>query len=294
MDYIHTELIEKNKVWKLYKVNLSQLGGPIIRSFYAGTNSDILQNHHLAFKFSVTDVYFKVFPATKHLTVRYIFKEIYEDGAVRVEDLDSSFDYDQHWKQKFFDSTEFDICWSEVTRLIYANLANCNYKSSYKTNCIADYEKRFGKILMEKLTAEHNTVVVVNYSYSMDLDMVTTIEIVPMSVPKYLNYYKEQLTNGKADYTAAQLDIYEKFLLQEFSYAAAIMQDNNKFDLVSDFKPVLTIQSFEFFVYQMKYVRAHAEDFNASKELIQKFDKTIVDLTKTQYGADVFDLKQDK
>lgn len=93
MDYIHTELIEKNRVWKLYKVNLSQLGGPILRSFYAGTNSDILQNHHLAYKFSVTDVYFKVFPSTKHLTVRYIFKEIYEDGAVRVDDLESCFDY---------------------------------------------------------------------------------------------------------------------------------------------------------------------------------------------------------
>ena len=292
MDYIHTELIEKNRVWKLYKANLSQLGGPIVRSFYAGTNSDILQNHHLAYKFSVTDVYFKVFPATKHLTVRYIFKEIYEDGAVRVDDLESCFDYNQHWKQNFFDSTEFDICWSEVTRLIYADLGHCTYKSCYKDNHIKDYEMRFGKILSEKLTAEHNTVDAINYS--MDLDMVTSISMVPMSVPKYLNYYKEQLANDKADYTAAQLDVYEKFLLQEFSYAAAIMQDNNKFDLVSDFKPALTIQSFEFFVYQMKCVRTHAEDFNASKELIQKFDKSIVDLSKTQYGADVFDLKKDK
>lgn len=292
MDYIHTELIEKNRVWKLYKVNLSQLGGPILHSFYAGANSDILQNHHLAFKFSVTDVYFKVFPSTKHLTIKYTFKEIYEDGAVRVDDLDSCFDYRQHWCQKFFDSTEFNICWSEVARLIYADLGHCTHKSNYRTNCIVDYENRFGKILVEKLTAEYNTVDVVNYS--MDLDMVTTISMVPMSVPKYLNYYKEQLANGKADYTAAQLEVYEKFLLQEFSYAAAVMQDNNKFDLVSDFKPALTIQSFEFFIYQMKCVRTHAEDFNASKELIQKFDKSIVDLTKTQYGADVFDLKQDK
>ena len=292
MNYIHTELIEKNRVWKLYKVNLSQLGGPILRSFYAGANSDILYNHHLAFKFSVTDVYFKVFPATKHLTVRYIFKEIYEDGAVRVEDLESSFDYNQPWSQKFFDSTEFNICWSEVTRLIYADLGHCTHKSNYKTNRTADYEKCFDKILSQKLTAEHNTVDVINYS--MDLDMVTSISMVPMSIPKYLNYYKEQLANGKADYTAAQLDVYEKFLLQEFSYAAAVMQDNNKFDLVSDFKPALTIQSFEFFVYQMKYVHTHAEDFNASKELIQKFDKSIVDLTKAQYGADVFDLKKDK
>lgn len=292
MDYIHTELIEKNRVWKLYKVNLSQLGGPILRSFYAGTNSDILQNHHLAFKFSVTDVYFKVFPATKHLTVRYIFKEIFEDGAVRVDDLESSFDYNQHWNQKFFDSTEFDICWSEVTRLIYADLGHCTHKSNYKTNCIVDYENRFGKILVEKLTTEHNTVDAINYS--MDLDMVTTISMVPMSVPKYLNYYKEQLANDKADYTAEQLEVYEKFLLQEFSYAAAIMQDNNKFDLVSDFKPALSIQSFEFFVYQMKYVHTHVEDFNASKALIQKLDKAIVDLTKTQYGADVFAIKKDK
>jgi hypothetical protein len=292
MDYIHTELIEKNRVWKLYKVNLSQLGGPILRSFYAGTNSDILQNHHLAYKFSVADVYFKVFPATKHLTIKYTFKEIYEDDAVRVDDLDSSFDYRQHWSQKFFDSSEFDICWSEVARLIYADLEHCERKSNYRANCIADYENRFDKILIEKLTAEHNAVDVINYS--MDLDMVTTISLVPMSVPKYLNYYKEQLANGKADYTATQLEVYEKFLLQEFSYAAAIMQDNNKFDLVSDFKPALTIQSFEFFVYQMKCVHTHAEDFNASKELIQKFDKSIVDLTKTQYGADVFDLKQDK
>lgn len=292
MDYIHTELIEKNRVWKLYKVNLSQLGGPILRSFYAGTNSDILQNYHLAFKFCVTDVYFKVFPATKHLTIRYIFKEIFENGAVRVDDLESSFDYNQHWNQKFFDSTEFDICWSEVCRLIYANLDNRSYRSIYKDNCIKEYEKRFDKILVEKLTAEHNTVDVINYS--MDLDMVTTVSMVPMSVPKYLNYYKEQLANGKANYTAAQLEVYEKFLLQEFSYAAAIMQDNNKFGLVSDFKPALTIQSFEFFVYQMKFVHTHAEDFNASKKLIQKLDKAIVDLTKTQYGADVFDLKKDK
>lgn len=292
MDYIHTELIEKNRVWKLYKANLSQLGGPIVRSFYAGTNSDILQNHHLAYKFSVTDVYFKVFPATKHLTVRYIFKEIFEDGAVRVDDLESSFDYNQHWNQKFFDSTEFDICWSEVTRLIYADLGHCTYKSYYKDNRIKDYESRFGKILSEKLTAEHNTVDAINYS--MDLDMVTSISMVPMSVPKYLNYYKEQLANDKADYTAEQLEVYEKFLLQEFSYAAAIMQDNNKFDLISDFKPALSIQSFEFFVYQMKYVHTHAEDFNASKALIQKLDKAIVDLTKTQYGADVFAIKKDK
>ncbi len=292
MSYIHTELIEKNKLWKLYKVNLSQLGGPIVRSFYAGTDSDILQNHHLAYRFSVTDVYFKVFPATKHLTIRYIFKEIYEDGAVRVEDLESCFDYNQHWSQKFFDSTEFDICWSEVTRLIYADLGHCTYKSYYKDNRIKDYEMRFGKILSEKLTAEHNTVDAVNYS--MDLDMVTTISMVPMSVPKYLNYYKEQLANDKADYTAEQLEVYEKFLLQEFSYAAAIMQDNNKFELVSDFKPTLSIQSFEFFVYQMKYVHTHAEDFNASKALIQKLDKAIVDLTKTQYGADVFTIKKDK
>lgn len=292
MDYIHTELIEKNRVWKLYKVNLSQLGGPILRSFYAGTDSDILQNHHLAYKFSVTDVYFKVFPATKYLTVRYIFKEIYEDGAVRVDDLESWFDYDQHWKQNFFDSTEFDICWSEVARLIYADLGHCTHKSYYKDNHIKDYEMRFGKILSEKLTAEHNTVDAINYS--MDLDMVTSISMVPMSVPKYLNYYKEQLANDKADYTAAQLEVYEKFLLQEFSYAAAVMQDNNKFDLVSDFKPALTIQSFEFFVYQMKYVHTHAEDFNASKALIQKLDKAIVDLTKTQYGADVFAIKKDK
>lgn len=292
MDYIHTELIEKNRVWKLYKVNLSQLGGPIVRSFYAGTNSDILQNYHLAFKFSVTDVYFKVFPATKHLTVRYIFKEIYEDGAVRVEDLETWFDYNQHWSQNFFDSTEFDICWSEVARLIYADLGHCTHKSYYKDNHVKDYETRFGKILAEKLTSEHNTVDAVNYS--MDLDMVTTISMVPMSVPKYLNYYKEQLANNKADYTAAQLEVYEKFLLQEFSYAAAIMQDNNKFDLVSDFKPALSIQSFEFFVYQMKYVHTHAEDFNASKALIQKLDKAIVDLTKTQYGADVFAIKKDK
>ena len=292
MDYIHTELIEKNRVWKLYKVNLSQLGGPILRSFYAGIDSDILQNHHLAYKFSVTDVYFKVFPATKHLTIRYIFKEIYEDGTVRVEDLESCFDYNQHWKQNFFDSTEFDICWSEVTRLIYADLGHCTYKSYYKDNHIKDYEMRFGKILSEKLTAEHNTVDAINYS--MDLDMVTSISMVPMSVPKYLNYYKEQLANDKADYTAAQLEVYEKFLLQEFSYAAAIMQDNNKFDLISDFKPALSIQSFEFFVYQMKYVHTHAEDFNASKELIQKLDKAIVDLTKTQYGADVFAIKKDK
>lgn len=292
MDYIHTELIEKNRVWKLYKVNLSQLGGPILRSFYAGTNSDILQNHHLAYKFSVTDVYFKVFPSTKHLTVRYIFKEIYEDGAVRVDDLESCFDYNQHWKQNFFDSTEFDICWSEIVRLIYADLGHCTHKSYYKDNHIKDYEMRFGKILSEKLTAEHNTVDAINYS--MDLDMVTSISMVPMSVPKYLNYYKEQLANDKADYTAAQLDVYEKFLLQEFSYATAIMQDNNKFDLVSDFKPALSIQSFEFFVYQMKCVHTHAEDFNASKKLIQKFDKSIVDLTKTQYGADVFAIKKDK
>ena len=292
MDYIHTELIENNKLWKLYKVNLSQLGGPIVHSFYAGTNSDILQNHHLAFKFSVTDVYFKVFPSIKHLSVYYTFKEIYEDGSVHVDDLNSDFEYNQHWSQKFFDSTEFDICWSEVTRLIYADLGHCTHKSNYKTNRTADYEKRFGKILSEKLTKEHVTVDVINYS--MDLDMVTSISMVPMSVPKYLNYYKEQLANGKTDYTAAQLEVYEKFLLQEFSYAAAVMQDNNKFDLISDFKPVLTIQSFEFFVYQMKYVHTHAEDFNASKELIQKFDKSIVDLTKSQYGADVFDLKQDK
>lgn len=292
MDYIHTELIEKNKEWKLYKVNLSQLGGPILRSFYAGANSDILQNHHLAFKFSVTDVYFRVFPSIKHLTVNYTFKEIYEDGAVREDDLSSSFYYTQHWKQNFFDSTEFDICWSEVARMIYADLNNCSYKSVYKDNCSKDYGERFGKILVEKLTAEHNAIDVINYS--MDLDMVTTISLVPMSVPKYLGYYKEQLANGKADYTAAQLDVYEKFLLQEFSYAAAVMQDNNKFGLVSDFKPALTIQSFEFFVYQMKYARTHAADFNASKELIQKFDKSIVDLTKSQYGADVFDLKQDK
>lgn len=292
MDYIHTELIEKNRVWKLYKVNLSQLGGPVLRSFYAGTDSDILQNHHLAFKFSVTDVYFKVFPATKHLTVNYTFKEIFEDGAVRTEDLKSWFDYNQHWNQKAFASTEFDICWSEVSRMIYADLGHCTHKSVYKDNCIADYKKPFGKILTEKLTSEHDTIDVMNYS--MDLDMVTTISIVPMSVPKYINYYKEQLATGKADYTAAQLDVYEKFLIQEFSYAAAIMQDNNKFDLVSDFKPALSIQSFEFFVYQMKCVRTHAEDFNASKKLIQKFDTSIVDLTKSQYGADVFDLKKDK
>ena len=292
MDYIHTELIEKNRVWKLYKVNLSQLGGPVVRSFYAGTDSDILQNHHVAFKFAVTDIYFKVFPATKHLSVHYTFKEIFEDGAVRTEELKSWFDYNQHWNQKLFASTEFDICWSEISRLIYADLGHCTHKSVYKDNCISDYKKPFGKILAEKLTSEHNTVDVMNYS--MDLDMVTTISMVPMSVPKYINYYKEQLAAGKADYTAAQLDVYEKFLLQEFSYAAAIMQDNNKFELVSDFKPALTIQSFEFFVYQMKYVHTHAEDFNASKELIQKFDKSIVDLTKAQYGADVFDLKKDK
>lgn len=292
MSYIHTELVEKNKLWKLYKVNLSQLGGPILRSFYAGTDSDIIQNHHLAFKFSVTDVFFKVFPSIKHLSVHYTFKEIMEDGAVRVDDLNSDFDFEQPWKQNFFDSTEFDICWSEVTRLIYADLAHCMYKSYYKDNRIKDYEMRFGKILTQKLTGEHNTVDVTNYS--MDLDMVTSIAMVPMSMPKYLNYYKEQLANGKTDYTAAQLEVYEKFLLQEFSYAAAVMQDNNKFDLISDFKPALTIQSFEFFVYQMKYVHTHAEDFNASKELIQKFDKSIIDLTKSQYGADVFDLKQDK
>lgn len=176
--------------------------------------------------------------------------------------------------------------------MIYADLGHCTHKSYYKNNHIKDYEMRFGKILSEKLTAEHNTVDAINYS--MDLDMVTSISMIPMSVPKYLNYYKEQLANDKADYTAAQLDVYEKFLLQEFSYAAAVMQDNNKFNLVSDFKPALTIQSFEFFIYQMKCVRTHAEDFNATKELIQKFDKSIVDLTKTQYGADVFDLKQDK
>lgn len=292
MDYIRTELIEKHKDWKLYKVNLSQLGGPILRSFYAGASSDILQNHHLAFKFSVTDVYFRVFPSVKHLTVNYTFKEIYEDGAVRVDDLGSSFYYTQHWKQNFFNSTEFDICWAEVARMIYADLDHCSYKSVYKENCIEDYKKRFGKILVEKLTAEHAAVDVVNYS--MDLDMATSISLVPMSVPKYLDYYKEQLANGKVDYTAAQLEVYEKFLLQEFSYAAAVMQDNNKFGLVSDFKPALTIQSFEFFVYQMKYARTHAADFMASKELIQKFDKAIVDLTKSQYGADVFDLKQDK
>lgn len=292
MSYIHTELIEKNKLWKLYKVNLSQLGGPIVRSFYAGTNSDILQNHHLAFKFSVTDVFFKVFPSIKHLSVHYTFKEIMEDGAVRVDDLNSEFDFEQPWKQNFFNSTEFDICWSEVARLIYADLDHCMYKSYYKDNRIKDYETRFGKILVQKLTAEHNTVDVTNYS--MDLDMVTTISMVPMSMPKYINYYKEQLANGKADYTAAQLEVYEKFLLQEFSYAAAVMQDNHKFELITDFKPALTIQSFEFFVYQMKYVHTHAEDFKASKELIQKFDKAIVDLTKSQYGADVFDLKQDK
>lgn len=292
MSYIHTELIEKNKLWKLYKVNLSQLGGPIVRSFYAGTNSDILQNHHLAYKFSVTDVFFKVFPSIKHLSVCYTFKEIYEDGAVRVDDLNSEFDYEQHWKQNFFNSTEFDICWSEVARMIYADLVHCMYKSYYKDNHIKDYEQRFGKILSQKLTAEHNTVDVTNYS--MDLDMVTSISMVPMSVPKYLNYYKEQLANGKVDYTAAQLEVYEKFLLQEFSYAAAVMQNNNKFDLVTDFKPALTIQSFEFFVYQMKYARTHAADFKASKELIQKFDKAIVDLTKSQYGADIFDLNQDK
>lgn len=292
MSYIHTELIEKNKLWKLYKVNLSQLGGPIVRSFYAGTNSDILQNHHLAYKFSVTDVFFKVFPSIKHLSVHYTFKEIMEDGAVRVDDLNSEFNFEQPWKQNFFNSTEFDICWSEVARMIYADLNNCSYKSVYKENCIEDYKKRFGKILVEKLTAEHDAIDVVNYS--MNLDMVTSISLVPMSVPKYLNYYKEQLANGKVDYTAAQLEVYEKFLLQEFSYAAAVMQNNNKFDLVTDFKPSLTIQSFEFFVYQMKYVHTHAEDFNASKELIQKFDKAIVDLTKSQYGVDVFDLKQDK
>ena len=289
MSYIKTTFLTKTEYdYKLYEVSqefLKDLGEPISREFYVGNN--LLNNHRLGYTYTVTNIYFKISKccSKKYLTIVYDYVETSANSEPTKHQ--SSFDYDETWHQgMLWNHTDFSIAWAEVCRKIYNNLGT-NYSSAqYRKNFEKKYQQQFGTVL-DNTYYDKEELAIQSGWYNDMFDLVLTINIKPISVPKYIGYYKQLLKDKKADFTDKQLELYEKYVMQEFSHYIVEHNTNGKYN-ITDYCPSITVDSFEYFNFKLKQACSHANDFTASKELIQKLNDTVAELGNISCAADIY------
>ena len=299
MDIVQTKFIEKrrdfSRVIKKYRV-LDRPYMKITKEFYAG-GTDGLSERHLAFTCKVTDVCFEVskYGQQYHLFVCYKFDEIL-NGSNESYQHESSFNYPEEWSQDLLSRSRFKIATAEVIRMIYAGLGHNKYQCiAYETARNADYAARIGNVLDDSFAEE--TPAIKPTKYDIDLDLVKSITVTPISAVKYIDYYRRQLADGHTGFTAEDVNLYERYVLDEFSSKLAAIQKEEETHVgyirehVSDHLPKLGVSTFEYFNYQRRLVNEHAEDFKGSQEFIRQAGNIDVEQDTIRYGADIYGVK---
>ena len=149
------------------------------------------------------------------------------------------------------------------------------------------YSERFGNIPYIKGTCNiSENYAVLARDYSLELDSITSVDLCPLSISKYMSYFTTKLkTHKTAEYNEEDLAVY-------YSYLKSMLADKvNEEEQSTDYFPVITVPSFEYFALQRKYAKAKSTMFVKVKELSKKqLQLDLADNIKERYVADLYRL----
>ena len=148
------------------------------------------------------------------------------------------------------------------------------------------YSERFGNIPYIKDTCNiSENYAVLMHDYNLELDSITSIDLCPLSVSKYISYFTTKLKTQKtSEYSEEDLAVY-------YAYVKRVLADKvNEEEEITDYSPVINVPSFEYFVLQRKYAKAKSTIFVKVKELSKQLQLDLADNIKERYVADLYKL----
>lgn len=212
---------------------------------------------------------------------KYVFDNTGDDVVtkpfVHVEYSSKDFHFEGVFSKKLYCN---DI---ELKRILEYQVVN-NY-CVINNHERAKYDAQFGKVpYISNYCLLHNVVSAVTYDHKLDL--ITVVELAPVSVSSYMTYYHNKIDSNTAKYSEEDLAVYYDYIKKCIAAKASASKE------LTDYTPSVSVPSFEYFMYQRKIAKKYVDDFEKVKELSYQLKPYLTAEVKEYFIADLYRLTE--